>query len=84
MVSPLLANLYLHHVLDLWVRAWQQKVARGDMFAVRYADDAVLGFQHREDAEKFQADYSTVPESEGAVAHTRRITCGPKDGIARE
>jgi len=52
-ISPLLANLYLHHVLDLWVMAWQRKVARGDMIAVRYADDAVLGFQHREDAEKF-------------------------------
>ena len=52
-ISPLLANLYLHYVLDLWVKAWRKKVARGDMIVVRYADDAVLGFQYREEAEKF-------------------------------
>jgi RNA-directed DNA polymerase len=52
-VSPLLANLYLHYVLDLWARAWRKKVARGEMIVVRYADDAVLGFQYREEAEKF-------------------------------
>ena len=55
-VSPVLANLYLHHVLDLWVKAWRKRVARGDMIIVRYADDAVLGFQHREEAERFLAD----------------------------
>jgi RNA-directed DNA polymerase len=48
-----LANLYLHHVLDLWAQAWRKKVARGDRIIVRYADDAVLGFQYREDAERF-------------------------------
>src|SRR3989449_2559546 len=52
-ISPILANLYLHYVLDLWVVAWRKKVARGEMIVVRYADDAVLGFQHREDAERF-------------------------------
>jgi len=52
-ISPILANLYLHYVLDLWVVAWRKKVARGEMIAVRYADDAVLGFQYREDAERF-------------------------------
>jgi hypothetical protein len=41
-VSPLLANLYLHYVLDLWVQAWRKKVAHGDVIVVRYADDAVL------------------------------------------
>ena len=51
--SPILANLYLHHVLDLWVEAWRKKIARGDVIVVRYADDAVLGFQYREDAERF-------------------------------
>jgi RNA-directed DNA polymerase len=40
-------------VLDLWVKAWRKKVARGDVIVVRYADDAVLGFQYREEAEKF-------------------------------
>jgi RNA-directed DNA polymerase len=52
-ISPVLANLYLHYVLDLWVAAWRKKEARGEMIVVRYADDAVLGFQHREDAEQF-------------------------------
>jgi RNA-directed DNA polymerase len=52
-ISPVLANLYLHYVLDLWVEAWRKKRTRGDVIIVRYADDAVLGFQHREDAEQF-------------------------------
>jgi len=52
-ISPILANLYLHYVLDVWAKAWREKVARGDMTVVRYADDAVLGFQHREEAERF-------------------------------
>src|SRR5438094_3801219 len=52
-VSPLLANVYLHYVFDLWVEAWRKKVARGDVIAVRYADDLVVGFQHRADAERF-------------------------------
>ena len=52
-ISPLLANIYLHYAFDLWVRVWRQKQARGDMIVVRYADDIVLGFQHRSDAERF-------------------------------
>ena len=52
-ISPILANLYLHYVLDLWAEAWRQKRAQGEVIIVRYADDAVLGFQHREDAERF-------------------------------
>jgi group II intron reverse transcriptase/maturase len=52
-ISPSLANLYLHHVLDLWAEAWRKKVATGEVIIVRYADDAVLGFQYREEAEKF-------------------------------
>lgn len=51
--SPVLANLYLHHVLDLWAQAWRKRRARGDVIIVRYADDAVLGFEHREEAEQF-------------------------------
>ena len=53
MISPILANLYLHYVLDRWVEAWRKKRAHGDVIIVRYADDAVLGFEHREDAEQF-------------------------------
>jgi group II intron reverse transcriptase/maturase len=52
-ISPVLANLYLHYVLDLWVDQWRRKQARGDVIIVRYADDAVLGFQNREEAEQF-------------------------------
>ena len=52
-ISPILANLYLHYVLDLWVDQWRRKKGTGDVIIVRYADDAVLGFQYREDAERF-------------------------------
>jgi group II intron reverse transcriptase/maturase len=45
-ISPLLANLYLHYVLDLWVHQWRRKEAHGDVIMVRYADDFVVGFQH--------------------------------------
>lgn len=55
-VSPVLANLYLHHVLDLWVQHWRRRKARGDVVIVRYADDFVMGFQHRTDAERLLAD----------------------------
>jgi RNA-directed DNA polymerase len=50
--SPLLANVYLHYVFDLWVRAWRQKQAHGDIIVVRFADDIVLGFQYKSDAEQ--------------------------------
>lgn len=53
--SPLLANVYLHYVFDLWVAWWRRRHARGDVIVVRYADDFVLGFQYREDAEAFYA-----------------------------
>ena len=56
-VSPLLANIYLHYVFDLWVHAWRRKVARGAVVVVRYADDVVVGFQHRDDAERFQQEF---------------------------
>ena len=51
-ISPLLANVYLHYVLDLWVRHWRKHQAQGDVIVVRYADDFVMGFQHRLDAER--------------------------------
>jgi group II intron reverse transcriptase/maturase len=54
-VSPLLANVYLHYVFDLWVRQWRTRQAHGDMIVVRFADDYVAGFQHRHDAERFLA-----------------------------
>jgi group II intron reverse transcriptase/maturase len=55
-ISPLLANVYLHHVFDLWVRQWRKKRARGDMVAVRFADDFVVGFEHQQEAEQFLSE----------------------------
>jgi len=52
-ISPLLANIFLHYVLDLWVDQWREQTARGDVIIVRYADDFVIGFQHRNEAEQF-------------------------------
>jgi RNA-directed DNA polymerase len=56
-VSPLLANVYLHYVFDLWVEVWRRKVAKGDVIVARYADDLVLGFQYRTDAERFLREF---------------------------
>jgi group II intron reverse transcriptase/maturase len=49
-ISPLLANIYLHYVLDLWANRWRQREATGDMIIVRYADDFIVGFQHEGEA----------------------------------
>ena len=54
--SPLLANVYLHYVFDLWAHQWRRRNARGDVVLVRFADDYVVGFQHRDDAERFLAE----------------------------
>src|SRR6266702_2859959 len=54
--SPLLANVYLHYVFDLWVQAWRRKCAHGDVIVVRYADDIVVGFEFKDDAERFWAE----------------------------
>jgi len=55
-VSPLLANIYLHYVLDLWAQRWRRRQARGDVIITRYADDFIVGFQLRGDAERFLGD----------------------------
>jgi len=52
-ISPLLANVYLHYVFDLWANRWRQQEATGDVIIVRYADDIVVGFQHEADARRF-------------------------------
>jgi group II intron reverse transcriptase/maturase len=52
-ISPLLSNIYLHYVFDLWVQRWRKTQAHGDIVAVRFADDFVLGFEHRRDTERF-------------------------------
>jgi RNA-directed DNA polymerase len=53
-ISPLLANIYLRYVFDLWVDVWRRKCARGEVVVVRYADDIVLGFQWETDADRFR------------------------------
>jgi len=52
-ISPLLANIYLHYVFDLWAARWRRCEATGDMIVVRYADDLVVGFEHEDDARRF-------------------------------
>src|SRR5438132_538226 len=52
-ISPLLANIYMHYVFDLWANRWRQHEAQGDMVIVRYADDFVVGFEHEADARRF-------------------------------
>lgn len=58
LVSPVLANIYLHYTLDLWAQQWRRRQARGAMIIVRYADDFVLGFEHRSEAELFRQELS--------------------------
>jgi RNA-directed DNA polymerase len=55
-ISPLLANIYLHYVFDLWIQQWRTKRAHGDVTVVRFADDFVVGFQYRYEAEQFLSD----------------------------
>lgn len=55
-ISPLLANIYLHYVFDLWVQRWRQREAHGEVIVVRFADDFVVGFEHREEADRFLAE----------------------------
>ena len=53
-ISPLLANVYLHYVFDLWAKRWRRREATGDIIIVRYADDTVIGFEYEADARRFQ------------------------------
>jgi RNA-directed DNA polymerase len=78
-ISPLLANIYLHYVFDLWVEAWRNKCAQGDVIVVRYADDSILGFQHRTDADRFLEKFRERLGKFGLELHpekTRRIEFG--------
>ena len=77
--SPLLANIYLHYVFDLWVDAWRRKYAQGEVIVVRYADDSVLGFQRRADADRFLDAFRERLRKFGLELHpekTRRIEFG--------
>src|SRR6202171_4188653 len=78
-VSPLLANVYLYHVFDLWVEAWRKKVANGDVIVVRYADDLVVGFESRAEAQRFLEEFRVRLAKFGLELHadkTRLIEFG--------
>jgi group II intron reverse transcriptase/maturase len=55
-ISPLLANIYLHYVFDLWMEQWRKRHARGEVIVVRYADDFIIGFQDQRDAQRFRVE----------------------------
>jgi group II intron reverse transcriptase/maturase len=71
-ISPLLANVYLHYVFDLWAHQWRQRHAHGDVVVVRFADDFVMGFESRDDAEQFLADLRTRFGRFGLTLHPNK------------
>jgi len=78
-ISPLLANIYLHYVLDLWTHKWRKTPAVGDVIMIRYADDFVMGFQYRYKAEQFMQDLRIRLQKFGLTLHpdkTRLIEFG--------
>ena len=78
-ISPLLANVYLHYVFDRWVQHWRTHRATGEVIVVRYADDSVLGFQFRADAERFLREWRERLQKFGLELHpdkTRLIEFG--------
>src|SRR5947199_413685 len=79
-ISPLLANVYLHYAFDLWAQRWRKTQASGDVIVVRYADDFIVGFQHRAEAERFLADLRERFTKFGLELHpekTRLLEFGP-------
>jgi RNA-directed DNA polymerase len=78
-ISPLLANVYLHYVFDLWAQQWRKRAGVGEVILVRYADDFVIGFQHRSEAEEFLKDLQERFKQFGLSLHpdkTRLIEFG--------
>jgi group II intron reverse transcriptase/maturase len=71
-ISPLLSNIYLHYVLDEWVKEWRKKQARGEVIIVRYADDFVMGFQHRYEAERLLKELKELFTSYGLEIHNEK------------
>ena len=78
-ISPLLANIYLHYAFDLWVNVWRRKWAHGEVVVIRYADDIISGFQHQTDADRFLEHFEERLGMFGLELHpdkTRRIEFG--------
>jgi group II intron reverse transcriptase/maturase len=86
-ISPLLANVYLHYVFDLWAERWRQRQAQGNVIMVRYADDIVVGFEHQADATRFLAELHTRIGQFALTLHpgkTRLIEFGRHAAANRE
>src|SRR5438477_865910 len=86
-ISPLLANIFLHYVLDLWVHQWRRRHARGRVSIVRYADDFVMGFESAGDARRIMADLKERLAKFGLLLHedkTRLIAFGRLPAMARQ
>jgi group II intron reverse transcriptase/maturase len=86
-ISPLLANIYLHYVFDLWAQRWRRREARGNVILVRYADDIVVGFEHEAEAERFGAEMRERLGRFGLTLHpqkTRLIEFGRRAAADRE
>ena len=71
-ISPLLANIYLHYVFDLWVQQWRRSKASGEMIVVRFADDFVVGFERREDGERFLSELGERLGRFGLEVHSEK------------
>lgn len=71
-ISPLLSNVYLHYVLDLWVQQWRKRNARGEVYIVRYADDFVMGFQYEQDARAMHAALAARLREFGLELHPEK------------
>src|SRR5215469_542541 len=71
-ISPLLANIYLHYCFDLWAARWRRREATGDMIVVRYADDLVVGFEHEDDARRFLDAMRTRLEAFALSLHPKK------------
>ena len=79
MISPLLANIYLHYAFDLWVNVWRKKCAQGEVMVIRYADDIIVGFQYQTEADRFLENLGERLGKFGLELHpekTRRIEFG--------
>jgi len=86
-ISPLLANVFLHYVLDLWVQQWRSRHADGDVIFVRYADDFIVGFQHQREAEGFLRELRQRLDKFGLKLHptkTRLIEFGRHAAVRRQ
>jgi RNA-directed DNA polymerase len=85
-ISPLLANIYLHYVFDLWANRWRRREAAGDMIILRYADDTVVGFEHEAEAYRFLEEMRARLEKFALALHpekTRLIEFGRHAAVRR-